>query len=367
MLKKIIIIAVNALCLIAFIVCIAVSASIRSPLRSQQAADAWAGQSGERFSQLTVFFPESQAFDEDAIRRLHTVLDDSLLGASLETTPGRTLYTDAWSAEAKVSIASERGTADAVAIAVGGDFFMFHPLYLRNGSYLSPNDIMKDRVVIDEELAWRLFGSIQLAGFELIINNSTFIIAGVVSRENDFASSKAYDYGAGLFMSFEALLDMTEGDAVISTYEIVMPNPITGFAKNILEEAIPEPGVYIIENSTRFSLSNLFSIVRSFGERSIRSDAIAYPYWENAARIAEDWLALLLVLSIFFLVFPVICAVIYGIKLIRYLLKHGKSAFRRLIKEKDRREYEKYKLEHGEDFDTYNANSIIREYNDEIY
>ena len=33
-------------------------------------------------------------------------------------------------------------TADA--IGIGGDFFLFHPLTLLNGSYFSGNDLMKD-------------------------------------------------------------------------------------------------------------------------------------------------------------------------------------------------------------------------------
>jgi len=349
-------IAVNALCLIAFIVCLSVSASIRTPLRSQQAAAAWAGQSGERFAQLSVFFPESSEFNEDSVRSLRASLDESLLGASLESTPGRTLYADAWSAETNITIISERDSPTAKAIAVGGDFFLFHPLYLRDGNYISPNDVMKDRVVLDEELAWRLFGAVQVAGFEVMIENRPFMVAGVVSRENDFASFTAYEYGAGLFISFDTLMDMKEGEATISNYEIVMPDPITGFALKTLKEAIPDPGVHIVENSARFSLSNSFALIRSFGERSMRSEAIAFPYWENAARFAEDWLALLLALSLLFIAFPIVCAVIYGIKVIRFIVRHGADSFTKLLEVIEKRKYDKYRLEHGEDGEASNSN-----------
>jgi len=354
--KIIILIAVNALCLIAFIVCLVMSSSIRAPLRSQQAAAAWGGQSGERFSQVSVFFPETYGFDVDSVRGLRQSVDKALLAASMESIPGLTLYNDAWSTKTDVSIVSERGSTNATAFAVGGDFFMFHPLFLRDGSYLSPNDIMKDRVVIDEELAWRLFGGVRVSGFEMLINERPFIIAGVVSRENDFASSKAYTYGAGLFMSFDALEQMKEEreeTVFIHTYEIVMPDPITGFALNVLTEAISDESVHIVENSTRFSLSNSFSAIRSFGARSISTDAITYPYWENAARIAEDWLALLLALSLIFIIFPVICAVIYGIKIIRVFIKHGIFAFHKISEEIEHRKYEKYKLTHGEDGEAF--------------
>ena len=149
MIKRIIIIAVNALCLIAFIVCLSVSASIQAPLHSQQAATAWAGQSGERFTQVSVFFPELHEFNEQSIHELRTSIDNTLLAVSLESTPQQRLHADAWSASSEVSILETHGTVNVNAIAVGGDFFLFNPLRLRDGSYLSPNDIMHDRVVLD--------------------------------------------------------------------------------------------------------------------------------------------------------------------------------------------------------------------------
>jgi len=359
--KNIILIAVNALCLIAFFVCLLVSSSIRTQLRSQQAASAWAGQSGERFAQLSVFFPDSFNFRIDNVFQTRSAIDRSLLTVSLESTPGRRLYVDAWSAVTNVIVTGERVTnpVTANAIAVGGDFFLFHPLYLVAGSYLSPDDLMNDRVVIDEELAWRLFGATKVAGFELSINEKVYKIAGVISRESDFATSSAYTEEFGLFMSFEALMAITEGNAEISTYEIVMPDPITGFALMSLTEAVPDQRVVIVENSTRFSLGNSLSLLGSFGKHSMRTDSVSFPYWENAARIIEDWLALLLALMIVFIIFPIICAVIYTVKLIRFGRDCGMDAIRRLIDEKDRREYERYLAKHGKEPQIY-ENEVIK-------
>jgi len=359
--KHVIIIAVNALCLAAFIVCLVLSASVRTPLRSQQAADAWAGQSGERFAQLSVFFTDSSGFTENSIRELLASVDSALLGVSLESTSDRALYTHAWSANGDVSITSERGSATAPVIGVGGDFFLFHPLYLRNGTYLSPNDVMKDRVVLDEELAWRLYGSVHLAGFEVLINDKPFTIAGVISRESDFASAKAYTGGAGLFMSFEALAEMTEDETGITCYEIVMPDPITGFALSTLTDAITDPNAHIVENSARFSLGKSFATIGSFGERSMRKDTIAYPYWENAARYAEDLRALLLVLTLLFAICPVVFGVIYMVKLIRYFIKRGKRVFTKVVAEVDRRKYDKYVSEHYNEPQIYDVDDVIRE------
>ena len=361
--KRIILIAVNALLLIAFIVCISLSASLVTPLRSQQAAAAWAGQSGERFSQLSAFFPESHSFDSNSIRSLYTSIDSALLSASLESTQYRTLYTDAWSGTINVTIYDERSPVSAKAIAVGGDYFLFHPLYLRSGGYISPNDVMKDRVVLDEELAWRLFGSADLTGFEIMIEDRPFTIAGVISREKDFASSKAYTDGAGLFMSFDAAMILSDNEVSINCYEIVMPDPISGFALNALTEAISDDSVHIVENSTRFSLSNSFSAIRSYGEQSMRMDTIGYPYWENAARYTENLLALLLALALIFIAFPLVCGVVYLVKVIRFLIKRGKRTAKKAVDKHDKRMYDKYMLEHGQkqvdDEENYSVDDIL--------
>jgi len=376
--KHAVFISINVLCLIAFFLCLLLSASIRNPLRSQQVAEAWAGQSGERFAQISVFISESEAFDRNQIFMFRESLDAALLVASLESGRGRVLYADAWSAKGSVSIASEliatfeRNPVTAPVTGVGGDFFLFHPFTLRDGSYISPNDFMKDRVVLDEELAWRLFGSVNLAGLEVLVNNKPFTIAGVVARESDFASQRAYSGGAGLFMSFEALealMDLSGGEVIITCYEIVMPDPITGFALRLVteSEAFADSDVHIVENSARFSLLSTFDTIRSFGERSMRGDAIAFPYWENAARLAEDWLAVLLVLALIFIIFPVVCGVIYSIKIIRFLIKRGKKSVRKAIDNRDQRLYEKYLLEHSEEPQIYNVDDIIREVNGDLY
>jgi len=383
MIKKVILIFVNALLVFALIACLVFSYSVRNALRSQQAAPAWAGQSGERFAQISVFFPETSSFSENNVLAFRHSLNNALVQASLDTTQERKLYTDAWSASYQVSLIDSRGNlVSANAIAVGGDFFMFHPYNLRSGSYLSPNDFMHDRIVLDEELAWRLFGAIDLAGFEVMINTKPFIIAGVISRDNDFASTRAYNAAfsspgndpfisgpspaaAGLFMTLEALNELTQSDISITTYEIVMPNMITGFALETIEQLIPDPSARIIENSARYSLSNTIATIRSFGERSMHTYPIMFPYWENAARLTEDWLALLLVLTFVFMLFPLICGIIYLVKLIRFGVKQGRHTLNKQIEKHDKRAYEKYLLQQSDgtdkDFNLYDVDDIIEE------
>ncbi|MCL2408254.1 MAG: ABC transporter permease [Oscillospiraceae bacterium] len=359
--KKIPIIAVNALFLLAFFACLIASASIRGTLRSQQAARTWAGQSGERFAQLSVFIPDNFRLDEEAIHHLRAAIDTALVAASLEDTDGRTLYTDAWAAVGEVIVVGDREAFPVEAFGVGGDFFLFRPLHLRDGSYISPNDLMRDRVVLDEELAWRLFGSVRVTGMEIMIGDRPHTVAGVIARDTDFATVRAYGGGAGMFMSYESLRELTGGSAGIGTYMIVLPDPITGFALETLTEAFPAADAHIVENSARYSLSNTFNTIAAFGERSMRTDGIVFPYWENAARYTEDWLALLLALSLAFVLCPIVSGVIYGVKAICYAINRGKHIIAEKGAERDEREAEKYLLNVIEESVAYSVDDIMRE------
>ncbi|MCL2221042.1 MAG: ABC transporter permease [Oscillospiraceae bacterium] len=363
--KRIILISVNVLLVIGFFVCIGISNRIISPLHAQQAAAAWGGQSGERFAQISAFFPENHSFTLQNIRELRNTVENSLMAVSVDTSGEREFYTDAWVAEGSVLVVGERGRGSASVIGVGGNFFMFHPLRLRDGGYISPNDLMRDRILLDEELAWRLFGSVQIAGLQVLINNQAFTIAGVVARESDFASRRAYDGGEGLFMSFEALYAMTDGGARIISYKIVMPDPVTSFAYSTISEFFGDSEVLLVENNTRFSLPRAFSAIASFGERGMQTVAIQLPYWENAARLAEDMQALLLAISLVLIITPVVFTIILLVKLIRQLFKGGKRKLLKAIEEHDRREYEKYLAKHhgNTDHGGFSVDEIIREVN----
>ena len=358
--NNIILIAVNIILVIALVICLNRSDAIKKTLRSQQAAPEWAGQSGERFAQVSAFLPQGASFNENSIRSMRESIDRALLEASLEATANRSLYVDAWSALGTASVTGERGTAQAQVIGVGGDFFLFHPLFIRDGSYIYPNDLMKDRVVLDEELAWRLFGSVYLEGMQITINSVPYYIAGVVAREKDFASSKAYTAGAGMFMSYEALSELQGRPAEITCYEIVMPDPITGFALKAFTDNFPYKDA-IVENSDRYAPSKIVDRIKNFGERSMRMDGMIYPYWENAARYTEDWLGLLLALTFLFAIFPAICSIKYGTKGLVFLLKLGFFAILKKIDKGHDRKAEEYRMEHLEEIVIPSVEEIIRE------
>ena len=116
-------------------------------------------------------------------------------------------------------------------MGIGGDFFFFHRFFLCDGNYISGSDLMKDKVVIDKELAWTLFGATDVAGMEILINGGRYIVAGVIESDGDFASKAAKINGGGLYMAFEKLSEMN--GAKIDCYEAVIPSPVKNFAVSL--------------------------------------------------------------------------------------------------------------------------------------
>lgn len=307
------------------VICFGISRWMSGQLISLDAAERWRGDNEMSFTQVACFLPESSPKSREEILQFRRTLDQKLTEASLTAPAGGSLYADAWSASARLRVSGDHGSAEVTAIGAGGEFFLFHPLVLRSGSYLSPNDLMQDRVVLDEALAWQLFGGSDVAGMSVTINEKPYYVAGVIRRENDFATREAYLDGAGMFIAYDTFCELTQQD--ITCYEIVLPDLISGFGLQLVEENFDVGLGDIVENSTRYSAANLLSVAGDFGKRSMRNNGVIYPYWENAVRLTEDYLALLLVLMLLFLLCPVVSLTV---ELIRALVKTGKYAKKKI-------------------------------------
>lgn len=71
---------------------------------------------------------------------------------------------------------------------------------------------------------------------------------------------------------------------MITAYEIVMPDPVEGYAAAILEKALgEETGAIVVDNTNRFGIRNLVKDIREFPLLGMRTAAVRYPYWENVA------------------------------------------------------------------------------------
>lgn len=305
-LKQLLLAAAVVLCLLFWCGLTIFSDGRKNVLADQTAAERWS-EEGDA-AQVTCFFTESAEIDKNKIRGFEAQLDKMLLEASI-TAPNENarLWADAYSAVGRITLSSGKTSLEADAVGIGGDFFLFHPVQLLSGSYFSGNDLMYDKVIVDEDAAWQLFGSNDVVGMQVTIGGIPHYIAGVIRREESRLHEAAGLDKTLVYVSCETLteLGVTEG---INTYEVVMPNPVEDFAYTKIKEkfGISENDMWVVENSSRFGIKKLLTVIGEFGMRSMNDHAIHFPYWENVARGWEDILALVLMLQILCLLIPAV-------------------------------------------------------------
>ena len=292
-------------------------------LPDQYAYRRWQGDGTLPFSQISCFLPGEKKISLTDVYTFRNAMMTAFRTDSIES-ENPYPFLDCWSTPGSIRVYGDRNSGTASLQAVGGNFFVFHPLKLVNGSYFSETDLMQDNILLDEDLAWLLFGGNDLEGMTVHLLDVPFRIAGVVARGNDYASRKAYTAGMGLYMSYDAFLSISAEDAGIgiTCYEACIPNPVKGYAKKLADEKFPIGTGLILENTHRFSFWNLLRIVKDLPARSIH-DGPSLPYWENAARYAETSAALLLLVGLLTGLVPLVAAV-------RLLLTGGRKAKEKL-------------------------------------
>lgn len=298
---------------ILFLILTGVIALLISRQEEQRVSLRWNSEGGT--AQVSVFFSPQAGVSQDSIESFEHTLDNALKEASIEQkspNPGARLWADAYSADGTITLSTEIGRVEADAIGIGGDFFLFHQLQLLNGSYFSGNDLMKDYVILDEDAAWQLFGSNDVAGMNVTIGGRPHMVIGVVQRPSGRLYEAAGLDGIRVYVSYETLSKYGQCNG-INHFEIVMPNPVREYAVNYVREQLgkPEKEVEVLENSTRFGIARRLRLLTSFGTRSMNGKAIIYPYWENVARGYEDILVLLTLFQMIFLIYPSVLALVW--------------------------------------------------------
>lgn len=224
-----------------------------------------------------------------------------------------------YSATGQVTLQNGKSNVQTKAYGVGGDFFQFHPLKLVYGSYFSQSDLMQDRIIIDTETSWKLFGSSDVVGMFVTINKVPHMIVGVYERDSGYFNDAAGNDESLVFVSHNTLSEYGEYHGLESV-EYLIPNPVTGFGFNMIEQQCSGMDVALVEHQTRFEFLSLWKIIRQFGTRSMGLSGITFPYWENMARGYEDILAGLLMTELVLLAY----AGIVSVGFIWYLWLHRK-------------------------------------------
>lgn len=311
--KKLILGISGGISFLIFLILLFVSRSLGEAQESQAMAERWSDK--KDVAQVSCFFSVNAGITEDRIIEFEHSVDGALKDASVtqeSENPSARLWADAYSADGQITLSSDKSTLSADAIGIGGDFFLFHPLKLLSGSYFSGNDLMQDYCIIDQDAAWQLFGSNNVAGMTVNIGGIPHIIAGVVERPSGRLEEAAGLDGTLVYVSYQTLNELGSCNG-LNHYEIIMPDPVTGFAENLVREKLgtSEKETEVLENTSRYSFVSRLKKIPEFGTRSMNGRAIIYPYWENIARGYEDILAAILLFELLFLLYAVVLVLVF--------------------------------------------------------
>ncbi len=313
--KKIVLGISGGISFLVFLILLFITNHLCHSQLSQQAAERWGNP--KNTAQVSCFFSVDAGISEDSILEFEHSIDKALADASVvqeSENVGARLWADAYSADGKITISTDKGSISADAVGIGGDFFLFHPERLLYGSYFSGNDLMQDYCILDEDAAWQLFGSSDVAGMMVTIGGLPHIVAGVIHREDGRLAEAAGLDSTLVYVSYETLSEYGKSNG-INHYEIVMPNPVSEFAYQYIKDNLgsDEKNVEVVENTSRYGFLSRLKLLMQFGTRSMNGKAIIYPFWENIARGYEDVLAILTLFELLFLAYPVVLALVFFI------------------------------------------------------
>lgn len=309
---------VAAVCLIAALLLLRGDRKTIRELTPQLAAESF--QTKEKpYAMASVFLPESEAIPQSSLGEIRLSVEKSLTDSGVGSDTHPWLYSASYQTNA--SLTYENAQSEVLLTAVTGDYFRIHPMQVLSGWYMDESDLMHDRVVLSRQAAWELFASDNVVGMLLELNGIYYQVAAVVEPEQGtFNEMAAGDTPrAWVFADSPALAERVSGPAEepeegqdaplpvepetdtvpgFTCMEMVLPQPVKGFAvsamKNALKGVISEQ-TEITDNSGRFSLGSRLGVLKSLSVRGISQDAVEYPYYENAARLTENHLAIRLV------------------------------------------------------------------------
>ncbi len=294
----------------------------KNSLPDQLMASRWSADSD--VAQISCFYSDDAFLTESSIEEIRYHLETKLQEQAIEpNTDTARLMIDAYCAEGAITIQSDKKTIQANAIGIGGDFFMFHPIPLVSGMYFSGNALMQDSILLDEEAAWQLFGANDIAGMTVTIGGKPYRVAGVYSREQGDLETLAGSKDTTVYIAYSAL--ESNISCSISCYEVVLPNPVEGFAYDMMLEntMTSEENVKMVENSNRFSYISLYNIWKERASRSMKTDDIVLPFWENLARVKEESL---MEVALWQVVMSVVLLLYWGVQFMIFIIKHKPTA-----------------------------------------
>ena len=298
--KLIFLITAGAGLLIALILRI-ISLSMISKVPGSKVAEKWAREGG--YTHISAYFTPDSGVEAQTLEYLHYQVEEKLNAESITTDeeyPNAKLTESCFAANGSITVSSKKANLTMNAVGVSGDYFKIHPQNMLSGVYFSDNDLNEDYCIIDKSAAWKLFGSTDIAGQVLYVGDTPLVIRGVFEQPQDKLSIAAGSREDTCYISY-SFLERNGTIYGISSYDIVMPNPVPDYALKKLKTflSVNEDKIEIIENTRRFSIINSLKNLNGVFYRSMRTKAVVYPWWENIARNKADKISML---TLFFVI-----------------------------------------------------------------
>lgn len=320
---------------------------------SHNAALRW--DSSGKSAHISVFMSEDAKFTLNNVMEFEENMKNTLTESNaLTNKSGYNTWIDSYSAKGHLTISRDDVNVEVSAIGVGGDFFFFHPLELVNGSYFTPDNLMDDLIVLDEDTAWRLFGSTDIQGMTVEINGKEYIISGVIKRDEGRLNKEAGNNKPTVYVSYN-LLNKGEEETYITDYEVILPDLTKNYAYKIVKKGInlSVDNRDIVKTDDRYSVTSLVKLLKNYGKRSMKTNGVIYPYWENVARGREDMCVYALLAEIIIAVICIVYVVINLVKLLRRNSENIKKLFINVF------EAVKYKLSRKKEVERPEINTVI--------
>ncbi len=338
---------------------------IQDTQKAQFAAERWRGDSGVQYRQISCFatgqpqaamgpdlyLSSEVSLNVSEIETIHNHLDTTIkssFGIEEQERSGNPaqpqqdsedsgMWIDAYSAQTHCMIERPKTDTslalnkDVSLTGIGGDFFLIHSMPLVSGAFLSEDTLDTKKIVLDTELAFYFFGTYNVVGENVFIAGREYTIVGVVrhsATEIDNKTQGDYMRAYVLFTELPRLILAEQGSTInqpmdqsfqdedmgakaggldqlaITCYEVVIPNQVSGIAKQDLLSAFEmtgkqDNGFLFVENTDRFSPLRLWDTIFPVGETEYARRGYVLPFWEASARMAEAessfWWTILLV------------------------------------------------------------------------
>lgn len=336
---KIILLCINIALLAVFAVLYGVISSLGSRYSSDSAKQLW--DSDDRsYAQISLYLTPENGLDIMSVYSLRKSIDEKLVENSVtndkKNQKGR-LWIDAGSGECSTTVTGNMGSCDVTVSGTMGDYFIFHPEKLLSGSYYTDDDINIDRVILDKQCSWQIFGAVDTAGMSVTVGGKVFYVAAVVDSPDSGRDLTAYGSRPRIYMPFSSLKELND-QAVMTSYEVCMPNIVKDFAYTVMTDINPadENSSVVIDQSGRFDIVKLFKGFGSIPESVMITANLKYPWYENRTRSAEIIAKILAGPAIYILIIPAV-SLVYALFLLAKLAGRGIRA----VKSKADRAYQK--------------------------